>query len=296
MKIKPIITLIDTKTLIAGLFPVLLGSCYSLYTFGKINILFTVALILAIALVQASTNMFNDLMDYRRGTDTDGKAEEKVLVSGEMTAKQIAYVIGGFLTIALCSGIIIASQTSWYILLVALFGAFVAVFYSFGPLPISHTPFGEIASGLTMGIGITTTVAFIQVQSFHWQMVWMAIPTAIYIGFIMFTNNLCDRESDREAGRHTLPGILGFEFSKTIWILSSSFLVLITLLLIWVKVYPIWNLIVIILLLNYQKLYKMKVYQQEQFYKGKMMGVMGKIGAQYHILMIVGLLAAWVMK
>ena len=292
MKLKAILKLADIKTLGASVFPVLFGSFYSLYAFKKINPYFLVGLVISMSCIQISTNMFNDYMDFKKGTDDSEKKDEKVLISGEITPRQIIILIVLFLLIALGIGCVMAYFTSWFILLVGVLGGLVAAFYSAGPKPISYTPFGELASGITMGIGITATVVFIHNNEFYWQSIWMGIPTAIYIAFIMFSNNLCDRESDLAAGRHTLPGYLGFSISRRIWLFLPALLVTLTLFFIWRGIYPLWNIGVVLILFYYLFFYKKKLKAQTDFRKENIMAITGKIGAQYHLLMMAGLLLA----
>ncbi|NTV78998.1 MAG: UbiA family prenyltransferase, partial [Clostridiales bacterium] len=110
--------------------------------------------------------------------------------------------------------------------------------------------------------------------------------------FIMFSNNLCDRESDLAAGRHTLPGYLGFSISRRIWLLLPALLVTITLFFIWRGIYSLWNIGVVLILFHYLFFYKKKLKAQTDFRKENIMAITGKIGAQYHLLMMAGLLLA----
>jgi len=286
MNVKSVVKLIEVRTLVAGFFPVLLGSIYSLYTYHRINLIFLISLILAMGLVQSATNMLNDFMDFYRGTDDSDKKEEKVFVSGEVKPNQILVLLILFPLIALLIGIWIASQTSYYILLVATVGAFIAIFYSFGPCPISHTPFGEVASGITMGIGITATSGYIQSGRFGID----------FIAYIMFTNNLCDRDADLQANRHTLPGMIGFQAAKWIWIFACMILCFITLVLIWIGIFPVSTLLCMGILWNYKEIYPMKSFEQKDFSKKVMMKIIGKIGIQYHVLLILAFFTAWVFE
>ena len=293
---KIILKLFDVKTFTASLLPVLFGSAYSLYVYGRINWLLTLLLAVALMSIQAATNMLNDYIDYRRGSDGADQADEKALVSGAFTAKQVLAFTAALATAALAIGIYIAVRTSWVVLLVAAAGAAVAVLYSAAPKPISHTPFGEAASGITMGFGITSTVVYIQSGQFTGQTLLMALPTAVYIAYIMFTNNLCDIEKDKSAGRFTLPARLGFEIAKPIWLLCCFVLILITVILIIAGVYPVWALLALLMVLNYRALNTFRLYSQEQFQKGKMMAFIGKLGIQYHLLMVAGFLIAYGLK
>lgn len=209
MGFKTIIKLMDIKTLVAGLVPVILGSVYSKYAFGKLNALYVILLAIAMILIQSATNMINDYFDYKRGADSNKSGDEKALVSGEITSKQVLFIIILYQFIAIMIGLFLASKTSYYILLVAVIGGLISILYAFGPLPISYTPFGEIISGVTMGIGITTTVIYIQSGIFNINTILVAVPTALFISTILLTNNLSDIEDDSEAGRKTLPIMIG---------------------------------------------------------------------------------------
>ena len=74
------------------------------------------------------------------------------------------------------------------------------IFYTGGPIPISWTPFGELFSGLFMGMIIIVLSFFIQtgnVQGYS----WISIPIVITIGLINMANNIRDRVKDKESGR-----------------------------------------------------------------------------------------------
>jgi 1,4-dihydroxy-2-naphthoate octaprenyltransferase len=107
----------------------------------------------------------------------------------------------------------------------------IGIVYSYGPMPISRTPFGEIFSGLTMGLGIPFITYFINVfdqnvlnislvsntvsLSFDlYQIVGIclvSLPAVFGIANIMLANNICDMEDDLPNKRYTLPIVVGKE-------------------------------------------------------------------------------------
>lgn len=289
MSLKSIIKLMDIKTLVAGITPVFLGSIYSAYAFGKFNFFYFILLILSMILIQSATNMINDYFDFKRGADTNKSGHEKALVSGEITLKQVLFVILIYQLIALVIGIFIASQTSYYILLVAVFGVIISILYAFGPLPISYTPFGEIVSGVTMGIGITTTVIYIHSGVFNIVTILVAIPTALYIGTILLSNNLSDLQEDKKAGRRTLPILIGVKNGERLWIFNISFLLILTFVLVIFHVYPIIVLVPVILLFPYKSILNFLFYDKDINTKGRTMGLIGEVGMKYHLAIIIGL-------
>ncbi len=292
MGFKTIIKLMDIKTLVAGLVPVLLGSVYSRYAFGKLNVLYIILLAIAMILIQSATNMINDYFDYKRGADNNKSEDEKALVSGETTSTQVLFIIVLYQFIALMIGIFLASQTSYYILLVAAIGGLISILYAFGPLPISYTPFGEIISGVTMGIGITTTVIYIQSGIFNINTILVAVPTVLFISAILLTNNLSDIEEDREAGRKTLPIMIGKKNSNKLWVFNVIMLLVLTVCLVLMSIYPIVVLLPVILIYPYKSIRSFLSYEKSAQTKGRSMGLIGQVGLKYHLAVVIGLIIA----
>lgn len=290
MSFKSIIKLMDIKTLVAGTIPVILGSIYSFYAFKKFNILYFILLIFAMILIQSSTNMINDYFDFKRGADNGKSGNEKALISGEITPKQVLFIIVIYELIASIIGIFIASQTSYYILLVAVVGGIVSILYAFGPLPISYTPIGEIVSGATMGIGITTTVIYIHSDVFTLNTVLVAVPTALFIGTILLSNNLSDLQEDRLVGRKTLPIIIGVKNAEKLWIFNVIGLLVLTAALVVMNIYPVVVLAPVIVFFPYKSISNFLSYDKNVHTKGRTMGLIGQVGLKYHITVIAGLL------
>lgn len=296
MNFQTITKLMDIKTLVAGIVPVILGSIYSRYAFGKLNIIYLILLSVAMILIQSATNMINDYFDFKRGADSKEKENEKALVSGETTPKQVLFIIFIYQFIAFIIGIFIARQTSYYILLVAVIGEIISILYACGPLPISYTPIGEVVSGITMGIGITTTVIYIHSGVFNLNTVLVAVPTSLFIGTILLSNNLSDIEEDRKIGRKTLPILIGIKNAEKLWIINVVMLLALTLLLALIHIYPIVVLVIVILLFPYKSISNFLSYDKSIHTKGRTMGLIGQIGLKYHLAVIIGLLISIIFK
>jgi 1,4-dihydroxy-2-naphthoate octaprenyltransferase len=292
MSFKSIIKLMDIKTLVAGIAPVILGSIYSKYAFGKFNTFYFILLIVAMILIQSATNMINDYFDFKHGADSKKSGDEKALVSGEIMPKQVLFIIFLFQLIAFMIGIFIAGQTSYYIILIAIIGDIISISYASGPFPISYTPIGEIVAGVTMGIGITTTVIYIQSGVISLNTVLVAIPTALFIGTILLSNNLSDMVEDREVGRKTLPILLGVKNTERLWIFNVIMLLVLTFVLVLVHIYPIVVLVTVFIFFPYKSIFNFLSYDKNIYTKGRTMALIGKVGLKYHVAVAVGLLIA----
>ena len=89
--------------------------------------------------------------------------------------------------------------------------------YTGGPIPISWTPFGELFSGLFMGMIIILLAFFIQTDNVNGFVVWISLPIVITIGLINMANNIRDRVKDKASGRKTLSILLGKKLLLRLW-------------------------------------------------------------------------------
>lgn len=210
--------LMRPHTLTAAIIPVLVGTAlakiFQLGSEDRINIGLFLAMLLACLLIQAATNMFNEYYDFKKGLDD----HESVGIGGAivrhgMTPKSIFNLAIAFYVIAAILGLFIAAQTSFWLIPVGLICMAIGYLYTGGPFPISWTPFGEIFSGLFMGMIIILIAFFIQIGHVEGFAVWMSIPIVITIGLINMANNIRDRVKDRQSGRLTLPILLGKRLS-----------------------------------------------------------------------------------
>jgi 1,4-dihydroxy-2-naphthoate polyprenyltransferase len=196
-------------TLTASFVPVLLGTALAMYETDLHFGLF-LAMLIASLLIQAATNMFNEYYDYVRGLDTeDSHGIGGAIVREGIKPKTILNVALSLYGIALLLGIYICMSSSWWLALVGLFCMLIGYLYTGGPLPIAHTPFGEIVSGFFMGMIIILISFFIQTGTVSTTSVLVSIPIFILVGAIMLSNNIRDLDGDKEFGRKTLAILVG---------------------------------------------------------------------------------------
>ena len=287
---KTLIKLMDIKTLVAGIFPVVLGSVYSLYRFGNVSLTHMFVLAMGILLLQSCANMINDLFDHKRGADTEDRSEEKALASGEADEAQVLGYVFVFLFVAIVIGLYYAATTHWAVMLVGIAGTLIMYFYSAGDRPISHTPFGEFVAGSTMGFGIMSTVIYIQSGVVDLETVLVALPTSIYIGTILLTNNISDHHQDREAGRKTLPIHIGFHFAELLWFVSCHSLLTFTAVFVFVGYWPWQSFLLALLVFPFRPIFRFRRIEKEADNKDKMMALIGNIGVRFHVAVVIGMI------
>ena len=133
----------------------------------------------------------------------------------------------------------------WLVILSDLFVLFLGgccfvcgIFYTFGPVPISRLPLGEVLSGLFYGFFIPWIFFYVNLESASFmQWLWQTPHLQLFVHLpnflalillsvapfcctanIMLANNLCDLEKDLLQGRRTLPSYIGKKYG--LWLFA----------------------------------------------------------------------------
>lgn len=203
-------------TLTASIVPVTLGTAMVL-PLKRPNLLLFAAMLVASVLIQIATNLFNEYFDFKRGLDT----AESVGIGGSIVRDGFHPKTIVRLALALCAsamliGIYICWMSSWWLALAGSVCILTGYLYSGGPRPIAYTPFGELVSGLFMGVFIIWISFFIQVQNITLNCLLLSLPIGLLVGGINMANNIRDMDGDKAKGRRTLPVLLGRSRSITV--------------------------------------------------------------------------------
>ena len=248
-------------TLTASFAPVFLGTMIALY-FTNINWLLFLAMLFACLFIQAATNMFNEYYDFKRGLDS----EESIGIGGAIvrngvkpkTVMQLALLL---YVLAAILGLYICDKSSWTLLIVGAICMLIGYLYTGGPFPIAYTPFGELFSGIVMGMLIVLISTFVQVGSVPSFAILLSVPSAFLVAAIMLSNNIRDIVEDKKGGRKTLAILVGRK--KAITVLASFFIIsyLWIIALVLLQVVTPWALLVLLSVkkpLHAIKLFRMK--------------------------------------
>jgi 1,4-dihydroxy-2-naphthoate polyprenyltransferase len=203
-------------TLTAAFAPVFLGTMIAL-TYEAIHFPLFIAMLAASVLIQMATNMFNEYYDFKRGLDT----EKSVGIGGAIvrngvkpkTVLNLAFLLYG---ISILIGIYICMETSWGLALVGLVSMLIGYLYTGGPYPIAYTPFGELVSGVVMGMLLILIAFYIQTGTVTTEAILLSIPSMLLVAAIMMANNIRDLEGDKKSGRKTLAILTGRSHAITI--------------------------------------------------------------------------------
>lgn len=274
MIITKFFKLVELRTKAASMLPFLLGTIYALFRFQQFQGYHFALMLISLLSFDMATTAINNYYDYARAKKKDGYGYEvhNAIVSLKMKPRNVLIIIFMLLIIAVMTGIILVIKTNLLVLVIGGLSFAVGILYSFGPIPISRMPLGEIFSGLFMGFVIMFTSAFIHVEEklamltlqgstvlLEVQLIevilifLVSIPAILGISNIMLANNISDIEEDIENKRYTLPVYIGRPKSLILFkiIYAMSYLDLIVLL--FLKVNPLLILMVLLTVIPVRK-------------------------------------------
>jgi 1,4-dihydroxy-2-naphthoate octaprenyltransferase len=178
-----------------------------------------------------ATTAINNYLDFKRASRKYGYGYERhnAIVRDNLREGHVLAVIIILFSAATILGIILFINTNLLVLFLGAVSFTIGVLYSFGPFPISRTPFGEIFSGGVMGFLITFIAMYIHVVDRGIAAITLktgiidlkinlpetlyvflvSVPAIAGIANIMLANNICDIEDDIENKRYTLPIYIG---------------------------------------------------------------------------------------
>ena len=220
--IQELIPLTRPRTLAAALGPTILGASFSYYAFGAargtgLAIFHTILIFLAVVTAQIVANLWNEYKDFKSGLDAGQKVGNAGSITrGAITPELIVTMIKVLMVVPIIIGAYLSATITWYYVPAGFVCILISFLYSGGPKPISRTPFGEISSGIAMGLAIVLITGYAWTRELSLALLIPAIPSTLLVGSIMLTNNIRDIRNDESHGRRTLPIVLGRERALSI--------------------------------------------------------------------------------
>lgn len=229
--------LVQIQTIIISALPYIIGSLMASYYYHHFNLSYCLWLFLAVISFHLAVNGHNQYTDYLRYKKNHVTSYNNILEKFNISRKWARNVIILLTLVSATIGIILNFKVGWIILLIGFFSYLIGYCYSGGPYPILKTPFGEPASGITMGYNITLLGIYVNIynihpfDSFFWaKAIIVACPAIFVIANVMLANNICDVEEDVKIGRKTLPFYIGRKNALIVlciyYVLAYIFLIL----------------------------------------------------------------------
>lgn len=218
MNIKGLLKYVEISTKITSIFSFALSLSFLFYIGQPINYLLTGIFFVGMFLLDLATTAINNYID--------SKTNDQQLPFGRGKALAIIYAL---LSLSAIAGITLVALTDIIVLIVGGICFAAGVLYTYGPIPISRQPWGEVFSGVFYGFFIPMLILYINMPEDYFfsldfslktvtfsvqlmpfiMLILISVNPVLCTANIMLANNICDLEKDIKVKRYTLPYYLG---------------------------------------------------------------------------------------
>lgn len=167
--------------------------------------------------LQILSNLANDYGDSIHGADGAQRVgPSRAIQSGVITPAAMKKAIAIFVVLSLASGIgLIYLAFGWSMKVFTIFmglgvmAIIAAITYTSGSRPYGYAGLGDISVLIFFGFIAVMGSAFLYEKELRWEYVLPAISTGLFSVAVLNVNNIRDIESDRVAGKYSIPVRLG---------------------------------------------------------------------------------------
>jgi len=169
--------------------------------------------------LQLLSNLANDYGDSIHGADhAERKGPSRAVQSGLISITQMRNAVIVFSILSLVSGIIlliISFGTDWrailFFLSLGLLSIVAAIGYTVGKKPYGYIGLGDISVLIFFGLVGVMGSFYLFTHQISWQIVLPALSCGLFSIAVLNVNNIRDIDSDRTAGKYSIPVRIGKE-------------------------------------------------------------------------------------
>jgi 1,4-dihydroxy-2-naphthoate polyprenyltransferase len=202
------------RTLFATVAPVVLGSAWA---FGNGHGDWVIGLLTLFSAVclQIAANLANDYWDYQKGADTGARVgPQRVTASGLLPPGHVLVATFIVLGVACAVGVLLVARGGWPIFVIGALSAVFALLYTAGPAPLAYLGLGDLFALVFYGPVAVAGTAYLQSLEFSQGAIFLGLVPGAYAVALIATNNLRDRETDKQAQKQTLAVRFGTGFAR----------------------------------------------------------------------------------
>ena len=252
--IKKFLKYVEIQTKITSVYAMLNAILFMILNKKGIDLSVTIVFVIAAFIFDLTTTAINNYID--------SKDYPEML---PLNRKLSFVIIITMLAISTIMGLYLAYRGGILVLLIGGLCFLLGIFYTFGPLPISRIPLGELFSGIAYGmlipflmfylntpddyIGLDLSLEAINIKFMVWPLVSFLIyslVTTFTTSNIMLANNTCDLEKDVAVNRHTLVFYIGRKAAVNLYAILYYLCYVAVILMVITKVLPVISLIFVL--------------------------------------------------
>ena len=188
--------------------------------------------VLTAILLQILSNLANDFGDSQHGADhVQRQGPQRAVQSGAISSKAMLSAMGIAAFLSIISGLTLlwfafgADSREYFILFIILGGLAIlaAVAYTAGIRPYGYAGLGDLSVLIFFGWIAVMGSYFLQTLRFDWQIMLPATAGGLFAVAVLNVNNIRDIDSDRQAGKKSIPVRIGPHKARIYhWVLLFS--------------------------------------------------------------------------
>ena len=267
---KRFLKFVEIQTKITSLFAFANTLVFMIYQKQPINVPLMVIFFVAMFVFDLTTTGINNYIDSKDYPEML-PIPRKVAFASIITMLSLSTVLGLYL----------AYRTGIVVLLLGAFCFLLGIFYTFGPIPISRIPLGELFSGIAYGMFIPFLMLYINNPSYYLTLslslksITLSLQVVPLLSFLLFSlvttfttanimlaNNTCDLKKDEAVHRLTLVHYIGQPAAVKLfgWLYYSCYIAVILMV-----VFGILNPFALTFLLSFPLVWKnVSIFKKEQ--------------------------------
>ena len=203
------------RTLPAAIAPVIVATVLAGREWKPVQAL--LALIVSLAL-QIAVNYSNDYSDGIRGTDDDRVGPIRLVASGLASAQSVKRAAQLSFLIACIAGLVLASLSAWWVILIGIASVLAAWGYTGGHTPYGYRGFGELSVFTFFGVVATVGTYYVQTLEITGAAFAASIPMGALSCALLAINNIRDIPGDEVVGKKTLAVKLGDQNARRFFV------------------------------------------------------------------------------
>lgn len=203
------------KTLSAAIVPVVVGSALAQSLDQQASFLIFVCALFSALFIQIGTNLFNDVLDFKKGADTHERiGPRRVTQSGLISSQKVWQAACGSFIAAVIFGIPLVLEGGWVILGIGVVSLLCGYIYTGGPYPLAYRGWGEVFVILFFGLVAVSGTYYLHTGVVNWASGLAGLQVGLLSTVLIAINNFRDREQDFKADKRTLAVRWGEAFAK----------------------------------------------------------------------------------
>lgn len=207
------------RSLLVAVGPVLVGAALGYGRSGALDGLAAALALAAALLVQAISNLQNDVGYTVRGAERTGTRTglPRATANGWLPVHRVRLAIALCAALATGLGLVLAAYRGWPVLAIGVASLLAALAYMGGPRPIAYTPLGELTVFVFFGPVAVVGTDWLLTGTTGVATVLAGCAVGLLAAAALAVNNHRDIAHDRLVGRHTLAACVGEAASRRVF-------------------------------------------------------------------------------